>query len=865
LRNLIIFDLDGVITSEEAYWDAAGLTLHELLYSPRYWNLDKRELGADGAYHPAKTAQESRSISRAAFPESEILALKAMAINSNWDTCYTTVCLHLIGLLAQLPDCSSLLPLRPWDASWIALFRSEIATIREEEDLGGHEKEIENNRGEREYGREVKVQQGRSKRHLSTQRLTRPYADLLAVFDDPIFHGFIGLELINRFDTYASEVLGYPIEGVFSRHSLFWPFCRDIFQEWYLGDLLYMETYGHAPAQSGKPGCIYFEQPLLPLEQIRTTLETLRQQGYILGFATGRVRQEAVYPLKMCGLLECFDDQHISTYDDVEHAEAELRMQGDSTLLSKPHPFQFLVAADRDNIDTNTRNSPGCFVVVGDSTSDILSGRSAGALTTAVMTGARTPEARELLAQSNPDFTVEDMTMVPALLAHLDSLATIQRLQLTEREKAERLLQCWFACHMNLTTESVSLAPKAVSLNSFNGFYRSDGEVYFFKTHIEELGILEEYYHAEQLHKAGYNIVKPLRTIHEEGQQMVIYPVVRWPVMFDLVREVELGNANEGNFEVLVSAEKQECDRLLDIYRSTFTESSAEEHARAPIHQLFWHRLTGGRFKSFYEGKLVPIFNDKKTQEDDIPFDELLRYFWVINGVSQQRTLGELVERAKVVLNPAWAALTVIGHGDAHFGNVFLEFAGQGQAGQPFIERSFTERPFIGRPLAGRPQGSPLHFNQEGIVDTGPRYLYFDPAFAGRHSPLLDVIKPLFHNVFATWMYFPHDIAESLQLTVARHDLTISVDHNYTLTPVRQAILRTKVEHLLGPLIAELRARNALPIDWEEIIRLALMCCALLTINLLDGERMPASISWLGLLLAVQTGNRGIQPWGSNI
>ncbi len=38
-KRLIIFDLDGVITSEEAYWDCGGLTLHELLYSPCYWGL----------------------------------------------------------------------------------------------------------------------------------------------------------------------------------------------------------------------------------------------------------------------------------------------------------------------------------------------------------------------------------------------------------------------------------------------------------------------------------------------------------------------------------------------------------------------------------------------------------------------------------------------------------------------------------------------------------------------------------------------------------------------------------------------------------------------------------------------------------
>ena len=92
--------------------------------------------------------------------------------------------------------------------------------------------------------------------------------------------------------------------------------------------------------------------------------------------------------------------------------------------------------------------------------------------------------------------------------------------------------------------------------------------------------------------------------------------------------------------------------------------------------------------------------------------------------------------------------------------------------------------------------------------------------------------------------------------------MTITVDHNYKLTSVRQAILQTKVEHLLRPLIEKLRTREMLPAHWNEIIQLAMMCCPLLTINLLDGERFPPSISWLGLSLAVQTGNGGIQPWG---
>jgi hypothetical protein len=123
--NLVIFDLDGVITSEEAYWDAAGLTLHELCYSPRYWNIEQSVLSTNGHYTPVDTAEESRALSRAMFPEEEILELKARAINSNWDTCFTVVCLHLIDLLSIVPDLPVLLPLKPWDAEWLVGFREQ--------------------------------------------------------------------------------------------------------------------------------------------------------------------------------------------------------------------------------------------------------------------------------------------------------------------------------------------------------------------------------------------------------------------------------------------------------------------------------------------------------------------------------------------------------------------------------------------------------------------------------------------------------------------------------------------------------------------------------------------------------------------
>ncbi|HCI81982.1 MAG TPA: hypothetical protein DHW02_20090, partial [Ktedonobacter sp.] len=569
-----------------------------------------------------------------------------------------------------------------------------------------------------------------------------------------------------------------------------------------------------APAQSGKRGCIHFEQPLLPVPQLEKTLQTLRQQGYTFGIATGRPREEALLPLENYGLLKYFDMKRVTTHAEVAQAEEMLRKRGNSMSLVKPHPYQFLLAAHPGYQTDMPEQELRPFIVVGDTPSDVNGGHVAGAVVIAVRTGARTQQALSLLEESGPDFLIENVTKLPRLLETMDSLTTIQKMQFSEREKAERLLRWWFVKHMHLMAEQVTLTPKAVSLNSFNGFYQAQGERYFFKTHVEEQGILEEYYHAELLREAGYNIVRPVRTLHEQGQQMVIYPVVDWPVMFDLMRAVETSETGEVNgidADVLIVAEQRECERLLTIYDKTQRISTAEEQAQAPIHQLFWHRLAGERYRQFYEGIDVPF----PQSNESISFEQLLTCHWNINGLEMPYTLSELVERAKIVLDPARAGMSVIGHGDAHFGNVFLE----------------QKRD----------------------------YLYFDPAFAGRHSPLLDVIKPLFHNVFATWMYFPYEIDRDMQITVEIRDTMLVVNHSYTLTPLRKELLQTKEMYLLSPLLERLGVN--LPDDWLAMMQSALMCCPLLTMNLFDTTRMPTSIGWLGLSLAVLMGNNGMQSW----
>lgn len=788
MKNLIVFDLDGVITSEESYWDAAGLTLYEFLYSPLYWYL-----ADDEPYSIAANAEESRRISRKVFPEWLIQSFKARALNSNWDTCYAAVSLHLIALLTLLPEKASLLPLDPSNSTWIDRLREQIeqAGLTQRLDI--------------------------SQLHESWER-EHP-------FDLPLFAGATGLALFERLDAYARQRLELPVEGVFSRHQPFWSFCQDRFQEWLLGDTLFARAHhGMQSRQLGKPGCIFFEEPLLPPDQIRAALVKLQEMGYTLGIASGRVKAEASKPLEKYDLWRYFAEEHCGTYDVVLWGEAELRKLGEPRVaLGKPHAFHFQAAVDREKALARVRSGSTepwsmPFIAVGDSTSDILGGRAAGGLTVAVLTGAHTSEARELLLKSQPDFVIDDMTKLPELLQELESLATIQKLQFQRRVVAEKLLSLWFTRQMNLLVESVRLTPRAVSLNSFNGFFRNGGEEYFFKTHVEELGVLNEYYHADLLDQAGYNIVRPLQLLREKERQMVIYPVVQWPVIFDLMRAIETEQSlPEGIDEhTLIEAERAECRRLRAIYVQTFERE--RDTSGSPIHQLFWHRLAGGRFQQFYVGRDISLPGENKPER--LMFEQIEQRQWIINGVEYERTLGELIEDGKRVLEPLRFTTAIVGHGDAHFGNVFLE--GTGGDG---------------------------------------RYLYFDPAFAGHHSPLLDIVKPLFHNVFAMWMYFPEQIEQSLSLNVKLAGTHIIVEHNYHLTPVRQALLQVKQEELLRPLLTELRERQALPEDWQEIINLALMCCPLLTVDLFDQSKRSVQIGWLGLTQAVQLGNRGIEAW----
>lgn len=389
-----------------------------------------------------------------------------------------------------------------------------------------------------------------------------------------------------------------------------------------------------------------------------------------------------------------------------------------------------------------------------------------------------------------------------------DTLQQIRDLQRKDKSGAEALLLAFIEENFPaLDVASLELTPLAVSLNSFNGFLTlRDGTRRFFKSHTESDTVIDEYYNAEMLANAGYPVIQPIFKSTEPGKQFLVYEVIDDQSVFDVAWEIEIGQ--RADLDALTAAQNRSDDDLLQLYLDTLEPQSAEDAAKSPIHQLFHHRLTRGRLDRFYAS-----VNMIELPTGTWQLETVQNVQWVINGQQYESSLGNLIDRAKQSLKPHQANISIVGHGDAHNGNVFFRKS-----------------------------------------DTPPSLLYFDPAFAGKHHPLLDLTKPLFHNVFAMWMYFPQEKSKSTTITLRAEGNTWHVDYDYTLPKVRHMFLSSKVERVLLPILQHLSHRGELDTNWRSYLKSALLCCPLLTMNLADSARFSPDIALLGLAMSVEMG-----------
>lgn len=350
-----------------------------------------------------------------------------------------------------------------------------------------------------------------------------------------------------------------------------------------------------------------------------------------------------------------------------------------------------------------------------------------------------------------------------------------QLLQLKKESEAQRLLSVFLRQKFGLQSKNLQFLQSEISLNSFKGSFESGGRKYFFKTHIEANGEVEEYAGAELLEKAGYPVIAPVYSCLERGRELVVYPWISDPSLFDL---------SEFDFAKQEALDK----KIFEIYMETFAVGSYKYPA---VQQLFYRRLVGPRFTNFYS---------------DLEVGER----WIVNG-KDMGVLSEKLDMARRLLAPPLMLnFSVIGHGDAHNGNVFL--------------------------------------GERGLR-------YFDPAYAGRMDPFLDLTKPIFHNTFARWMYFPE---EKFDLEIKRLNGRVEILYEYPLTILQKKFFDSKMQNVVRPLVNFLNGEKLLPLDWGNRFRASLLCCPLLTKNL---NNYREKVKWLGFARVMEMANFDFNPY----
>ncbi len=308
----IIFDLDGVITNEQRYWDAAALTLYQLFTEP-----------FDVTY-----AVNNVSIIRTIilYRDKIVKLLKNLGVNSNWDLTY----------------------------------------------------------------------------------VVNAFSTILDTFDTVTIY-----EKIRRLNLPALQLYDYIKENsvIGGRDGDGYKYLISVYQEWYLGDELFKKTYNKPMTAEGKPGLANMEEPLLDLDKTRLVLETLSKYKTI-GIASGRVFEEAFYPLDKWKIFDLFDTDYVSTYTDIINAEEQTGVFP----LTKPHYFLFTRSAVGNTVSYSdivdkkiNKEILKNTLAVGDAGADLFSAQQSGMDFLAVLSGIDGAKSRSFFEQNNATYIINNI------------------------------------------------------------------------------------------------------------------------------------------------------------------------------------------------------------------------------------------------------------------------------------------------------------------------------------------------------------------------------------------------------------------------------------------------------------------------
>lgn len=364
--KLLIFDLDGVITSETKYWNTSRLTVWEFICSNQYLGISH--------YFGESKAVETRlvEIGDRLIPSSFIYELKSRAVNSNWDLTFFVVCLHLIAIFNQFQKSA--------DNRFDKILNQPVSLATKFQELG---KLLSNSESTDE---------------ISNNVIKQFWQETISLR---------GTAVVEYVETFSQKMLGFPIPGCEVKGEL-WQLCYQNFQDWYEGKKGYQ---------------LPDDETVVDVKSIDAALKSLRNSGHFnLAIATGRPRNEVIEPMTVLGLLKYFDPQRIVTYDEVLEAESILSTTNQPIKLGKPHPFVIFKAvypqekAEKLVAENFQLTNGEEIAYIGDAGSDVVAAKKAGCFSIGVLTGFTSGKAREMLTSLGCDLVLDSILDLPQLL-----------------------------------------------------------------------------------------------------------------------------------------------------------------------------------------------------------------------------------------------------------------------------------------------------------------------------------------------------------------------------------------------------------------------------------------------------------------
>ena len=209
----------------------------------------------------------------------------------------------------------------------------------------------------------------------------------------------------------------------------------------------------------------------------------------------------------------------------------------------------------------------------------------------------------------------------------------------------------------------------------------------------------------------------------------------------------------------------------------------ASENRKSAIHKLFYNRLHA-------ENRLNGDIKIESSGET-LTFEELAKLKLVVNDIPVG-TLTEILDMASRYMSPDRDVVGVVGHGDGHGGNIF-------------INSDFT-------------------------------WEYYDFANSGLHSWVADIAKPILYTYLCPSVEYEAIFRsiENITVSVKKERGTLYITHDYKLHDAYKKLLEIRATNLIKPFLDDLRTKGLYSPDWKQELRAFLCVCLLLARNIFD-------------------------------